>query len=725
MRLEESIIISARPRVIWELVGDLEHAAELTGGITRCTKVTQDEEIGVGTRYRMRMRVGSAEVGGLVELVEYDKGLDLAWTNVLGVEQRGRWRLREIEPGTTRVTSRLSYQSPGGLWGLLADRVSAPEVRSTMRRALEALRDRVEPPPQEPGAARPAPTRLLAHQLHALRVIAGTGVIHPSRPDRLLNAALAVRRWGFSVAGGYAAAAARYPGDLAIIDELGSLTFADEERRSNALANGLAGAGIREGDRVGVMCRNHRGFVESTLALAKLGADALYLNTGFAGPQLVDVLKREDASAVIFDEEFRSLIGVAVPERRQFIAWSDDRRRSSTSLDRLIERSSANEPPPPERVSRMTILTSGTTGAPKGAARPQPRSADPAVSVISRIPLRVRETTLIAAPLFHAWGLANFMLGTLLSSTLVLHRRVEPEAVLRAVEEHRVSVLIAVPVMLRRILDLPDAVRRRHNASSLRIVAVSGSALPGDLALRFMDEFGDVVYNLYGSTEVSWATIATPEDLRAAPGTAGRPPEGTIVKLLDDRGREVRPGNVGRIFVGNEMLFEGYTGGGSKEMVAGLMATGDIGRFDKDGRLFVEGRSDEMIVSGGENVFPAEVEELLGTHPDIAEAAVVGVPDEEWGQRLRAYVVVRGRKQLTPDDVKAYVRSRLARYKVPRDVEFLESLPRSTTGKVLKRELNGNRGGEQAADGKKRAAQRPQGPRGRARKTTTRRRSPS
>jgi fatty-acyl-CoA synthase len=202
-----------------------------------------------------------------------------------------------------------------------------------------------------------------------------------------------------------------------------------------------------------------------------------------------------------------------------------------------------------------------------------------------------------------------------------------------------------------------------------------------------MDTFGDVLYNLYGSTEVAWATIATPQDLRAAPGTAGRPPMGTVVKLLDEHGREVAPGQVGRIFVANEMMFEGYTGGGGKEIVGGLMSTGDVGCFDSGGRLFVSGRDDEMIVSGGENVFPREVEDLLSDHVAIEEAAVVGVPDEEFGERLRAYVVPRNGAEISEDAVKGYVKENLARFKVPREVIFLAELPRNATGKVLKREL--------------------------------------
>ena len=202
-----------------------------------------------------------------------------------------------------------------------------------------------------------------------------------------------------------------------------------------------------------------------------------------------------------------------------------------------------------------------------------------------------------------------------------------------------------------------------------------------------MDAFGEVLYNLYGSTEVAWATIATPEDLRAAPGTAGRPPMGTIVKLLDGDGREVRPGEGGRIFVANEMMFDGYTGGGGKEIVGGLMSTGDVGHFDRDGRLFVDGRDDEMIVSGGENVFPREVEDLLADHESIEEVAVVGCPTSEFGQRLKAFVVLREGAKLSEQAVQAYVKANLARYKVPREVVFLDELPRNATGKVLKREL--------------------------------------
>ena len=308
--------------------------------------------------------------------------------------------------------------------------------------------------------------------------------------------------------------------------------------------------------------------------------------------------------------------------------------------------------------------------------------------MFSRIPLRAGERTVIAAPLFHSWGFAHFMLGLSLSSTYVLRRKFDPEQTLKAIAESRATALIVVPVMMQRILQLDRSVLAKYDLSSLRVTAASGSALPGPLAQRWMDQFGDNLYNLYGSTEVAWATIATPADLRAAPGTAGLPPRGTVVKIVDHEGKgEVPTGETGRVFVGNEMAFEGYTGGGGKDVYEGLLSSGDVGHFDQAGRLFIDGRDDEMIVSGGENVFPREVEDLLAGHEAVKEVAVIGVDDEDFGQRLKAFVVPSEGGSIDEDGVKSYVKQNLARYKVPREVEFLDSLPRNATGKVLKREL--------------------------------------
>jgi len=243
-------------------------------------------------------------------------------------------------------------------------------------------------------------------------------------------------------------------------------------------------------------------------------------------------------------------------------------------------------------------------------------------------------------------------------------------------------------VMLQRILDVGEDKIKEHDLSNLRIIFVSGSALGVELTKRGLKAFGPVIYNLYGSTEISYATIATPDDLKAEPGSVGKVVRGSVVKIYDDEGkRELPKGETGRIFVGNQSQFEGYTGGGSKDEVDGLMASGDVGHFDEKGRLFIEGRDDEMIVSGGENVFPAEVEELLSGHEAVEEAAVIGVDDEKFGQRLKAFVVLRSGANLSEDEAKDYVKQNLAGYKTPREVVFIDELPRNSTGKVLKREL--------------------------------------
>ncbi len=534
------------------------------------------------------------------------------------------------------------------------------------------------------------------HRLRIARTLLDTGMARPVRPDRMLRSLAQLRRWGPTSAGAYSGGAISHPQRTAIVDERGTLTFLEVHRRTNALAHELRKAGVGAGDGVAIMCRNHRGFIEATVACSKLGAGLLYLNTAFAAPQISDVLEREGPVAVIYDEEFSELVHDGAATRLRFVAWSDPKADGDGApgdadprLEALIARGDASDLTPPLERGRVVLLTSGTTGTPKGAPRTPTDSLEPAAALFSKIPLRAGETTMIAAPMFHSWGFAHFNLSLPLGSTLVLRRRFDPEETLRAVAEHRASALVMVPVMLQRIMALGERAIARYDLHALRVIALSGSVLPGELATRAMDAFGDVLYNLYGSTEVGWATVATPADMRTAPGTAGRPPLGTMVKLLDGDGHEVKPGERGRIFVGNTFMFEGYTDGSGKEILGGLMSTGDMGRFDQGGRLFVDGRDDEMIVSGGENVFPREVEDLLADHREIEEAAVLGVPDEEFGQRLKAFVVTRPGAELSEQEVQDYVKQNLARFKVPREVIFLEALPRNATGKVLKRELKG------------------------------------
>jgi acyl-CoA synthetase (AMP-forming)/AMP-acid ligase II len=518
---------------------------------------------------------------------------------------------------------------------------------------------------------------------YGLRVLAGSGILRPYSPVALAKAGVVLKNYGTGPAGGFLAMATLIPHRVWVVDERGDLTFGEIDRRTNALARALQKQGVDEGDAIALMARNHRGFVEATVAAAKLGADLIFLNTAFSGPQLVDVIEREKPTVVIHDEEFTGLLEKAPVDTRVLSYTGGE---AENTLDALIQGESDDSPlEAPEHHSRIIILTSGTTGTPKGAPRNE-AGIDAAISLLSRMPLRQGWSVHIAAPLFHTWGFAHLMLSLLLGHTVVLRRKFEPESALAAVDEHKCSGMVVIPVMLQRILALPDETLDNYSLETVEVVAASGSALPGDLAISWMDRFGDNLYNIYGSTEVAWASIASPEDLRDAPSSAGRPPYATVVKIFDPDGNELPPGESGRIFVGNSLLFEGYTGGGGKDMIDGLMSSGDVGRFGEDGRLYVEGRDDEMIVSGGENVFPKEVEDCLARHGHVVEAAAVGVDDEDYGKRLKAFVVVDD-SSVGEDDLKEWVKENLARYKVPREIVLLDELPRNSTGKVLKRQL--------------------------------------
>ncbi|MGH1562546.1 AMP-binding protein [Mumia sp. DW29H23] len=515
-----------------------------------------------------------------------------------------------------------------------------------------------------------------------LATLATSGVVRPYGPRALVGVGRSLARWGTGLAGGYASLAARTPHAVAVHDDLGSITFADLGAQANALARGLADLGVGEGDGVALMARNHRWFIITAIAVGRLGADVLYLNTAFSGPQARELLEREKPRVVVHDEEFGEVVEAVPSDVVRVVAWTDT--PTPRSVAALVADHPGTEPPVPSREGHSVILTSGTTGAPKGASRGS-GSISAGAALLSRIPLRARMTVHVAAPLFHTWGWGHLNLAMLLGSTLVLRRRFEPRDFLETLARQRCDAAVVIPVMLQRALQLPPDELDTYDLSGLKVVAASGSALPGDLATAWMDQFGDNLYNTYGSTECAWATIARPADLRAHPGTAGAPPIGTVVALYDGEGRPAS-GSEGRIFVRNGLPFEGYTNGTGKEVRDGLMSTGDVGTL-RDGLLFVEGRDDEMIVSGGENVYPQEVEDCLARHPAVLEVAVVGVEDAEFGHRLAAWVALRPGAAASEDELKAHVRERLARYKVPREVRFVDELPRNATGKVLKRRL--------------------------------------
>jgi fatty-acyl-CoA synthase len=517
-----------------------------------------------------------------------------------------------------------------------------------------------------------------------------SGLARPELPHRVAQMLLAFERRGL-LAGLVTVGAIRNGDRVALVDERGELTYKQLDERSNALANAWREHGLRAGDGVAILARNHRGFIDAMFGAAKCGARIVLLNTSFAGPQIREVAGREGTDLIVYDDEYADMLHGVDPQHGRWRAWTDDGDVDgieSDTLDALIAGARTDAPPKADTTPRIVILTSGTTGTPKGAPRTtQPRSLALVGGLLSKVPFRAREVTELCVPTFHALGFAHMTLALALGSKLVVRRHFDPRQTLDSMSEQRATALIVVPVMLARLLDLGDQALADSDLHQLRIIFAGGSQLGGELCRRAMSAFGPIVYNLYGSTEVSYATIATPEDLQAEPDTVGGVVRGSVVKVLDEQGAELPAGETGRIFVGNSSQFEGYTGGETKEQVRGLMSSGDVGHFDQHGRLFIDGRDDEMIVSGGENVFPHEVEELLSGHDAISDAAAIGVQDERFGQRLRAFIVLRDGAQLSEDEVRDYVRQNLARYKTPRDVIFVDELPRNPTGKVLKREL--------------------------------------
>ncbi|HEU5473810.1 MAG TPA: AMP-binding protein [Actinophytocola sp.] len=681
--VEVVTVIAHTPAEVWQVVGDPGLYPRFVREVTWAERTGQGP-MASGARYRMRFSLNGANTGhDEIEVLVYRPAEHLVLVSPRWQGGHFSIRLGNVHHGRTEVQVTLSV--PDRVTGALG--LSASWLRKQIREALAMIDHHLAGRALTVTRTGLDQTATEHSSLTVARTLIRAGVVRPGRPDRVIRQINALARWGATVAGGYLANARRHPDQLAVIDERRSLTFAELDRRATRLANGLAELGVRAGRRVALMCRNHAGFIESVVACGKLGADVVLLNTGLSSDQVASVITAHRPVALLGDEEFLPLFHGLPTSLPWVTTWSD--RPGEGGIDTLIERSSSRPLRPPPLASKIIVLTSGTTGAPKGAKRRNPRGIGTAAAMLDRIPLRAGERTLVAAPLFHTWGLAALQLGMVLHATLVLQRRFEPVTALRAIDRKRCTSMFAVPIMLQRILDLPEDVRRRFRISTLRVVASSGSALPGPFVTEFLNTFGDVLYNLYGSTEVSWASIAGPADLRAAPTTAGRCPLGTRVGILDATGRPVPPGVVGRICVGNDMLFEGYTNGTTGEVHDQMMVTGDIGYLDADGRLFVSGRDDDMIVSGGENVFPRPLEELLLTLPGVLDVAVVGVPDREFGERFAAYIALRPGSRLDAATVRGYVHDHMPRFAVPRDVIFLDDLPRNATGKVVKRMLSG------------------------------------
>ena len=508
------------------------------------------------------------------------------------------------------------------------------------------------------------------------KALTSSGLLSPPNPLAVVRLLHEVIRGGTNLYTLLAVAAARWPERTAIIDDDGALTYRQLRAKTDLLARELSSSGVERGQAVGVMCRNGRHFVAAAYATALVGADIVLVSTEFRTDSLAAALSAHRITTMLCDNEFAEQIRGA----------SD----SVVVIDPAAVPDDASKRRPKVVGSgRLVLLTSGTTGVPKGAPRTPRISTGLGVgmTLLERTHLRTGSRIALATPMFHGLGFGIMTLAVSLGATMLTHRRFDAEQTLAQASLQRADAMSAVPIMLARILDLPQRVLSRNPLTTLRVVISSGDRLDPSLARRFMADYGDVLYNLYGSTEVGIGSLATPLELRHAPETVGRPVAGCPVRILDKSGRPVGPRVTGRIFVGGQLSADGYTGGGGKAVIEGFTSTGDMGYLDNAGRLYIVGREDDMIVSGGENVYPRALENALSAHSDVAENAVVGVSDEQFGRRLAAFVVPRPGSEVDAAVLREYLKGKVSRFEQPRDIHIVDSIPRNPAGKVLRREL--------------------------------------
>lgn len=476
---------------------------------------------------------------------------------------------------------------------------------------------------------------------------------------------------------------------IAIHDRHGSLTWRQLEGEANRTARAMARIEVTGGAKVAMLLRNGREMVQVALAAQKSGVVACPLNTWAKTKELKAVMANVDPDLVVYDTAHSDQVKATVGEGTPLVHVGDDADAldGSTSLEDFLDGCSSSPLFPLTRArgsARIIIQTSGTTGTPKGASRDASASGlGPIANLLGSVPFRRSDVIVCPAPMFHSFGLLTFTIASALGATLVLPPKFDPEESLRLIAEHDATAASFVPVMIRRIVSLDDDIKKKYDVSSLRVVMASGSALSLDLKKAASELLGDVLHDLYGSTEAGWVAIATPEDIATKPRSVGRPVDGVEVAIFGPDGQRVPQGEIGDIYVRSEFVFEGYTSGDAKDEREGYISIGDMGRFDEDGHLYVESRSDDMVVIGGENVYPIEVEETIEQIDGVTEVTVLGIEDDEFGQVLAAFVVGTADEE----SIRKACRDELASYKVPRHIKIVDELPRTSTGKVLKRDL--------------------------------------
>jgi fatty-acyl-CoA synthase len=554
-------------------------------------------------------------------------------------------------------------------------------------------------------------------------VLRATKVVHPVRPASFAQFVRDARQTkpGPHLAVMFHAAA--HPDKEAIVEYGTSgvrrFTWGELDATINRLANALVARGVRGGSRVALMLPNSSEYLIAQQALARLGASAVQIGYRLKAGEVAFILDNSEPVVTIVYSEY---VATMLDARKQsgkggaLIVCGDDapageaevsarsgsagprsapegRAEVSADWDRVIAAASPDMPARQQGGDGggVIVYTSGTTGKPKGASRAWRRTGFESVAdMIYQVGMRADDRHLCVCPLYHSAAPAFVAIMLSLGATIVLQNHFDPEGALDIIQKERVTCSLMVPTMLIRMSNLPAETLARYDTRSLRWVMSAAAPLTTEAARRFMDQFGPVLWNFYGATETGLVTLAGPHDHVSRPGTIGKKLRATDIRLLDDSGAIVPTGEVGELYARTPTLISGYHGNDDATRSAqrdGFFSVGDVGRVDADGYYYLESRKHDMVISGGVNIYPLEIEEHLSTHPAILEAAVVGVPDPEWGETLRAFIVLRDGQQLTESDVVTFCRDALADYKRPRKVTFVTELPRNPTGKILKREL--------------------------------------
>jgi fatty-acyl-CoA synthase len=521
-------------------------------------------------------------------------------------------------------------------------------------------------------------------------------------PLEVLRVAL---RRGLGVRSMHAIHAAAEPDRLAIVDERRAVTYREIDREIDAVAGVLRDhLGASRNVPVAVLMENRLEYAITWFALFRLGITCAHLGRHSTADELEFLLERSGARVLVVSDSTFEVVAELIARRpeldlRVLRAGSSASRPGVWSYDAAVDRQrAAGTAVHVEKIpSENVVYTSGTTGRPKGAVRDMGAfGATELLRVLERLPLHTADRHLVCAPLYHSSGQVFALLNTALGATLYLQSRFDAQDTLRRLTDDRLHNVFMVPTMIQRVLELPEQLHARWPTPELRVLISGAAPFNSALRERAIARFGaGKIFDFYGATELGWVTVVDGHEMLAHPGTLGRPIAGQEIGIFDERGDRLPAGEIGRVYTRSAQLMLGYLrdrAATDESTLADWLTVDDLGYLDREGYLFLTGRARDMVISGGVNLYPVEIENALSKHPAIADVAVIGVPDDEWGERLVAVVVPAG-DAFDPEAVRQWARGSLAPAKIPRQFELCEELPRNPTGKVLKRELELRYGG--------------------------------